>query len=196
MQKLVNLIVHCTYTPYNREITADDIVMMHCCAKNLGNGTYRFMGSTYIDCTIGSQKLLLPSGKTIKANLINGNGWSKPGYSDLINRAGKLINIVPYNFDPYIEEFEITNGARGYNKNSRHIVLAGGWDKNNNKVSDRKDKLFLPEEIFVEKQLITLDKYIDMQIEAVPDLNVIGHQEVSSKLCPGYDFKLSRQNKK
>lgn len=186
--ELEKLFVHCSASPYHLNFTADDIYMMHCCAKNLGNGLYRFLGFNYSEKLIKNKRLFLPSGKDVRANLINGNGWSKPGYSDMIDRNAKLTNITPYNSDAYVDGFEITNGAKGYNKNSRHIVLIGGWDKNGHKKSKAENGLFEPLEIFTQEMLDQLKVYINMQLEMKPDLEVIGHQKVSSKLCPGFDF--------
>ena len=57
-----------------------------------------------------------------------GRGWKKVGYSDLLKRDGSIENLNDYNEDNWIDAGEITNGAAGFNSNSRHICLVGGVD--------------------------------------------------------------------
>ena len=58
-----------------------------------------------------------------------GRGWSRPGYSDMIDLDGSIVNITPYDNDDDIEAWELTNGAVGTNQFSRHIVYVGGVEK-------------------------------------------------------------------
>jgi len=58
-----------------------------------------------------------------------GRGWRQVGYTDLIRLDGTVERLVENNEDAYVDGWEITNGARGYNAVSRHIVYAGGVAK-------------------------------------------------------------------
>lgn len=99
-------------------------------------------------------------------------GWSRVGYSDMIHLDGKVENLIPYDDDNYVEPWEISNGARGFNSISRHVVYVGG--KNN-----------IDTRTFA--QVEALEKYVRKTIENHPDIKVIGHNEVSVKTCPSFD---------
>lgn len=105
------------------------------------------------------------------------NGWSKMGYTDLIVRSGDLVNLTPYDQDDEVDGFEITNGARGVNSISRHIALAGG----------KTDVLVHPNDLFSFGQMETLEVYIKFMLKRHPHLKVGGHNQFSSKNCPGFD---------
>lgn len=55
-----------------------------------------------------------------------GRGWKQVGYTDLIHLDGTVERLVGNNEDAFVDPWEITNGAVGYNGVSRHIVYAGG----------------------------------------------------------------------
>ena len=111
-------------------------------------------------------------------------GWRQVGYSDLIRRDGTIENLVPYNENGYVENSEITNGALGYNRNSRHVCLAGGVDLNGN-----------AEDNFTEAQKRSLVDYIINFKRLHPDCAVIGHNEISAKSCPSFNVQeFMRQN--
>lgn len=55
-----------------------------------------------------------------------GRGWKQVGYTDLIHLDGTVERLVGNNEDAFVDPWEITNGAAGYNGVSRHIVYAGG----------------------------------------------------------------------
>lgn len=184
-----NLMAHCADTPASRKVTPDDIIMWHLCANTKDGKTFRFMGRNYNADTIKDQRLCLPSSKIIPANLINGRGWRVPGYSDMIDTFGVLHNLVPYNFDAVIDPWEITNGAAGHNSNTRHIMLAGGKTPISIMKTPDKDGLYQIEELYSEKMIETFISYINMQKEVYPEINLIGHNEVSKKLCPGFDVQ-------
>lgn len=185
------LVIHTTDTPYNREITPDDICMWHLGPKNNNDGTYTYLGRIISKKDLEKIYLILPSGKRIKALDSPGRGWKQVGYSDMINRKGELINLVPYTFDDTIDSFEITNGATGYNSSSRHVVLAGGWSKDgkikNGKNSD--GSYMEPSELYTKEQIDTLIQYLKAQREIVPSVEIVGHNNLSQKTCPNFDVK-------
>lgn len=149
--KLKYLVIHTTDTPYNREVTAQDIKQWH----------------------------LSPKPK--------GRGWKQVGYSDLIQRSGDLVNLVPYDFDDNVDRWEVTNGAAGYNAVCRHVVLAGGWSKDgkikNGQVNGKYMKI---EDLYTKEQIHTLVEYVKMQLEMVPGLKIVGHNDLASKTCPNF----------
>jgi hypothetical protein len=184
MGKMKYLVVHCTDTPYDMQVTMDDIVKWHTGPRTKGDGSIIYKGKQVPVTKLESEYMLLPSGTSIKASKVSGRGWSQVGYSDMINRNGQLFNLVPYTFDNVIDSREVTNGAEGYNSESRHIVLAGGWSRDG-KVKDGKG--LKASDLYTPHQLDELESYIRMQLQVVPGLIVIGHNRLSKKTCPNFD---------
>nr|DAJ37814.1 MAG TPA: endodeoxyribonuclease I [Caudoviricetes sp.] len=56
----------------------------------------------------------------------DGRGWKQVGYTDLVHLDGRIERLVRNNEDEWVDDWEVTNGAAGYNSVSRHIVYAGG----------------------------------------------------------------------
>ena len=54
-----------------------------------------------------------------------GRGWKQVGYTDLFHLQGGVERLVNNNEDAQVDPWEVTNGAKGYNSVSRHIVYAG-----------------------------------------------------------------------
>lgn len=189
-RKMNFLVIHCTDSPFTREVTPDDITMWHKGVRKNANGTYTFLGCVYTKKELWGKLLVLPSGLKIEALKTNGRGWSQVGYSDLIQRTGKIVNLVPWNMDDCIDSNEVTNGAAGYNSQSRHVVLAGGWSIDN-KIKDGliNGHYFAPELLYSGGQLNSLRAYIKNQKEIVPLVNVVGHNELCGKTCPNFDIK-------
>ena len=122
-----------------------------------------------------------PEGRKVtKADIeqwhITENGWSKVGYSDIVHLDGKLENLIDWNQDDVIDNWEISNGARGYNTIARHVVYVGGSDKN------RK-----PKDTRTFEQEQTLLTYVKFCILRNPKVKVCGHNQLSSKSCPSFD---------
>jgi N-acetylmuramoyl-L-alanine amidase len=107
-----------------------------------------------------------------------GRGWSVPGYSELINLKGELINIHPYNDNDVNEPWEITNGASGINSRSRHIVYAGGCDK-----------AMKPKDTRNEEQKATLIKFVLDFVKKHPNIKVAGHYHFANKACPSFNVE-------
>ena len=105
-----------------------------------------------------------------------GRGWSRAGYSDLIMLDGSLVNIMPFDQDNEVEWSELTNGAIGINGISRHIVYAGGCDKN-----------MKAEDTRTEEQLIALETYVKYTVLRHPEIKVAGHNQFANKACPSFD---------
>ena len=60
-----------------------------------------------------------------------GRGWKQVGYTDIIHLDGSVERLVDNNEDANVDPWEITNGAKGYNSVSRHVVYAGRCDRHN-----------------------------------------------------------------
>jgi N-acetylmuramoyl-L-alanine amidase len=120
-----------------------------------------------------------------------GRGWKQVGYSDLIQRSGKLVNLVPYNKDNKVDQWEVTNGVAGMNSVCRHVVLAGGWSKdgkvkNGQHTVNGKSTYYKIDELYTEEQIKTLTEYVKNQLKLVPTLKVVGHNDLAAKTCPNF----------
>jgi hypothetical protein len=191
MGKLTYLVIHTSDTPFNREVTPDDIAMWHLGALKNSDGTYTYLGKKITKKVLDTEYLTLPSGKKIKANQTVGRGWSVTGYADMIQRNGKLINLNPYDFDEKIDQWEVTNGVAGKNSVSRNIVLVGGWSadgkiKNGHVNGDMKKPYLNIKDLYTTEQIQSLVDYVNMQLEVQPDLIVCGHNQLSTKTCPNF----------
>lgn len=94
--------------------------------------------------------------------------WGKntrPGYNYAINKQGKVYVFRDIDKDNYIGQHEIANGVSGYNSESIHIAITGGYYENNMTMS----------------QLVALDYLVDKFKKQFPNIIVIGHRELASK---------------
>ena len=107
-----------------------------------------------------------------------GRGWKQVGYTDMIHLDGRVERLVKNNEDANVDPWEITNGAKGYNAISRHIVYVGGVDANDvKKARDTRTP----------KQKEALKRYVlDFQ-KRFPKVKIIGHNQVANKACPSFD---------
>lgn len=67
-----------------------------------------------------------------------GRGWKQVGYTDLVHLNGSVERLVANNEDAWVDDWEVTNGAAGYNGVSRHIVYAGGVAKDGKTAKDTR----------------------------------------------------------
>ncbi|MCM1310880.1 MAG: N-acetylmuramoyl-L-alanine amidase [Bacteroides sp.] len=110
---------------------------------------------------------------------LGGRGWKQVGYTDLFHLNGSVERLVANNEDDIVDNWEITNGAKGYNSISRHIVLAGGY------ASDGKT----PKDTRTPAQKVALEKYVKEFHAKHPKVKIIGHNEVAAKACPSFDVQ-------
>lgn len=106
-----------------------------------------------------------------------GRGWRQVGYTDLIHLDGRVERLVPNNEDAYVDGWEITNGAKGYNATSRHIVYAGGVAKDGKTPMDTRTP----------KQKEALKHYVLDFHERFPFAEIVGHNQLANKDCPSFD---------
>lgn len=107
-----------------------------------------------------------------------GRGWKQVGYTDLIHIDGRVERLVNNNEDANVDPWEITNGAKGYNSVSRHVVYAGGCDSKMN-----------PKDTRTAAQLKAMETYVKDFHRRFPDVRIIGHNEIAAKACPSFDVQ-------
>lgn len=108
-----------------------------------------------------------------------GRGWKQVGYTDLIHLDGSVERLVKNNEDAWVDDWEITNGAVGYNSVSRHIVYAGGCAKDGKTPKDTRTTA----------QKAALERYVKDFHRRHPHVRIIGHREVAAKACPSFDVQ-------
>lgn len=107
-----------------------------------------------------------------------GRGWSRVGYTDIIHLDGSVERLHNNNDDSNVDAFEVTNGSKGYNTISRHIVYVGGVDKAGKPKDTRTD---------AQKQ--AMEEYVKAFHAKHPDVKIIGHNEIAAKACPSFDVQ-------
>ncbi len=106
-----------------------------------------------------------------------GRGWKQVGYTDLFHLDGTVERLVANNEDANVDNWEITNGAAGYNSISRHIVYAGGVD-----VCTKK-----PKDTRTPEQREALKRYVLEFHRKHPTVKIVGHCQLANKACPSFD---------
>lgn len=107
-----------------------------------------------------------------------GRGWKQVGYTDLFHLDGTVERLVENNEDGWVDNWEITNGAAGYNGISRHIVYAGGCDRNMH-----------PQDTRTPAQRTALAEYVREFHRRHPNVRIMGHRDLPNvhKACPSFD---------
>ena len=108
-----------------------------------------------------------------------GRGWKQVGYTDLIHLDGTVERMVRNNEDAEVDPWEVTNGAKGYNSVSRHIVYAGGVAKDGKTAKDTRTGA----------QRKALTAYVRNFHERFPSIRIVGHNELAAKACPSFDVQ-------
>jgi hypothetical protein len=108
-----------------------------------------------------------------------GRGWKQVGYTDLIHPDGKVERLVQNNEDAYVDDWEVTNGASGYNSVSRHIVYAGGVARDGKTSRDTRTPA----------QAEAMEKYVKDFHRRFPAVRIIGHNELAAKACPSFNVQ-------
>jgi N-acetylmuramoyl-L-alanine amidase len=124
-----------------------------------------------------------PEGVNIRAERIveyhlKNRGWSRPGYRDIIELDGKLVNVRKYDEDDLVSDWEVTNGMlTSFNRNAAHICYIGGVHAVTGKAKDTRTA----------EQMQTMNDYVLKTIERFKEIVVIGHKAVQNKGCPCFD---------
>lgn len=108
-----------------------------------------------------------------------GRGWKQVGYTDMIHLDGTVERLVRNNEDAEVDPWEVTNGAKGYNTVSRHVVYVGGVSKDGKTAKDTR----------TEAQLKAMTAYVRDFHERFPQIRIVGHGELPGvkKACPSFD---------
>lgn len=109
-----------------------------------------------------------------------GRGWSQVGYTDLIHLNGEVERLVDNNEDANVDPWEITNGAKGYNSISRHVVYVGGVVADGKTTKDTRTKA----------QKAAMEAYVKEFHKRHPNVRIIGHREVAARDCPSFDVQV------
>ena len=108
-----------------------------------------------------------------------GRGWKQVGYTDMIHLDGRVERLVSNNEDARVDAWEVTNGAKGYNTTSRHIVYVGG-------LRHRQ-----PADTRTPQQKEALSKYVADFRRRFPQAAIVGHHDLNlGKDCPCFNVKL------
>lgn len=183
MAKLSLLVGHCAATRPNYKLTKRILESWHKGPLDIVENKIitgvRYLGKTY------SSRDLLPAeflnGKPIKD--LEGRGWDRYGYADLLLRNGDIENITPYDDDDWITNKEMTWGASGINSISRHFCLVGGLDQNGD------NGIFPFHKIFTDAQFTTMIGYIEQFLKDHPETMVAAHYNYTDKkTCPNFPF--------
>lgn len=108
-----------------------------------------------------------------------GRGWKQVGYTDMIHLDGTVERLVENNEDMNVDSWEITNGAKGYNSTSRHIVYVGGCEAHSQRPKDTRTS----------EQLSAMEAYVKDFHHRFPNVIIKGHNEVAAKACPSFDVQ-------
>lgn len=106
-----------------------------------------------------------------------GRGWKQVGYTDLVHLNGSVERLVANNEEAWVDDWEVTNGAAGYNGVSRHIVYAGGVAKDGKTAKDTR----------TEAQKKALESYVKEFHQKHPKVKIVGHCQLAAKACPSFD---------
>lgn len=129
-----------------------------------------------------------PEGREVKASDIRewhtapapkGRGWKQVGYTDLFHLDGTVERLVDNNEDAWVDPWEVTNGAAGYNGISRHIVYAGGCASDGRTAKDTRTRA----------QIEAMTRYVTAFHGSHPAVKIVGHRDLPGvhKACPSFD---------
>lgn len=130
-----------------------------------------------------------PEGREVTGNEIRawhtnpvskgGRGWKQVGYTDMIHLDGRVERLVQNNEDNMVDTWEITNGAKGYNSVSRHVVYVGGVARDGKTPRDTRTSA----------QLEAMATYVRDFHRRFPNVRIVGHNELAAKACPSFDVQ-------
>ena len=96
----------------------------------------------------------------------------------MIHLDGSVERLVRNNEDANVDPWEITNGAKGYNSVSRHIVYVGGYAADGQTVKDTR----------TEAQREAMKAYVLDFHRRFPSVRIVGHTQLNkAKPCPCFD---------
>lgn len=172
--KILFAMIHCTASREGQEWTADNIRQVHMGPRDNPNGTVTYLAKTY------PNRAALPNETIggVHISKLQGRGWTKPGYYKMFHIDGRVSEIVPRNENQFVESFEVTFGAIGFNNNCLHLVYVGGV---------RADDWRIPKDTRSNYQKQTLRIEIEKLIKLYPNIKILGHNQVANKACPSFN---------
>ena len=116
--------------------------------------------------------------------------WDRPGYSDVHELDGKLVNLSPFNQDNIVDPWEITWGAKGVNFRSRHFCYVGGLRMELVKDDDGIVETLVPADTRTPEQRYGMEIYVKYMILRHPNIRIAGHNQFSKKACPSFNVPM------
>ena len=111
-----------------------------------------------------------PEGREVSA--VDIRHW----HTDPVSKGGRGWKQVE---DAQVDPWEITNGAKGYNSTSRHVVYVGGV------AADGKT----PKDTRTSAQKKAMEAYVKDFHRRFPSIPVVGHNQLAAKACPSFDVQ-------
>jgi len=105
-------------------------------------------------------------------------GWNNPGYRMITHPDGRVTQLQPWNSNDEMESWEITNGARSWNRDTIHLSYIGGVEADNIKI---------PKDTRTPEQMAAMATQVRFFVQLYPWIKVIGHNQVTDlKACPSF----------
>lgn len=129
-----------------------------------------------VHCTAGARSASIAEVQRV----FKARGWSSPGYHYVITADGTIHQLL--------DEAEVSNGVRGYNKYTINVAYTGGVDISR--------KGLPPVDNRTEAQREALTKLIRILKQRYPEAEVLGHRDFPGvkKACPSFDAKTEYKN--
>lgn len=110
-------------------------------------------------------------------NWFKDRGWKNPGYRQITHLDGRITILQEFDHDEWLENGELTNGARGFNHKTIHLSYIGGVDRYDIK---------LPKDTRTKEQKDSLEAQIKFYQYLYPEIKILGHNQVARKACPSF----------
>lgn len=178
MARLKYLCLHCSDTPPGLIVGKNQLTHWHMAPRD-HEGSVIYLGKRY------ASRDHLPNHYFGEVHIkeLHGRGWDRLGYERVFHRTGHVEVLTKINDDDIIEAHEMTWGAAGINSCSVHWMLEGGW------AEDEQYGIFDFFEIFTDEQYLHLQWEMKSFLGRHPHVQVIGHNNVSSKTCPNFNVQ-------
>lgn len=147
--------------PINLKTNELQVLIIHCSASPEGRDTRAYEFADYFT-------------RSVKKG---GKGWSKPGYNDVIELSGKIVNLIPYNEDSVVTWSEVSYGAAEMNKIARNVMYVGGMNK----------AYTAPKNTLNVSQDSALKVYVRCYLTLHPRSWIAGHNQFVAKACPSFN---------
>lgn len=122
-----------------------------------------------VHCTAGSQ---LQTVEGLMDYFTRVKKWKHPGYHYVVTAEGKVVQLL--------DIAKVSNGVRGYNRESINVAWMGGIDKYGRSVDNRTDD-----------QRLSLKGLVKMLMERFPGAKLMGHRDFPgvAKDCPCFEVR-------